>query len=119
MARSAETFRHLIREAAERYAVAPELIESVLGVESNFAPRAVSPKGSRGLMQLTPATAKLLGVQDVFAVHQNIDGGVRHLRNPCRAVSRRRGARARRLQRRAGSGSHHGGIPPYGETQGV
>jgi len=54
----------------------PELVKLVIRVESNFEPRAISSKGARGLMQLMPATAKLLGVQDVFDVGQNIDGGV-------------------------------------------
>src|SRR5438552_3332552 len=66
--RSGDAFRHVIAQAAERYALAPELVESVIRVESNFEPRAVSPKGARGLMQLMPATAKLLGVQDMFDV---------------------------------------------------
>src|SRR5712692_1531998 len=59
--KSGDSFRHLIVQAAERYALAPELVTSVIRVESNFEPRAVSPKGARGLMQLMPATAKLLG----------------------------------------------------------
>jgi len=47
---------------------------------SNFEPRAVPPKGARGLMRLMPATAAQLGVRDVFDVRENIDAGVRHLR---------------------------------------
>jgi len=74
--RSGDAFRHLIVQAAARYALAPGLVESVIRVESNFEPRAVSSKGARGLMQLMPGTAKLLGVRDVFDAGQNIDGGV-------------------------------------------
>jgi len=69
----------LIRAAATRHGLAPELVESVVRVESNFNARAVSPKGARGLMQLMPTTAAQLGVRDVFDVRQNIEGGVRHL----------------------------------------
>ena len=71
----------LIRLAATRYGLPVELLESVIRVESNFEPRALSAKGARGLMQLMPETARLLGVADVFDVAQNIDGGARHLRN--------------------------------------
>src|SRR5262249_55453810 len=71
----------LIRLAAARYGLPVQLLESVIRVESNFVPRAVSSKGARGLMQLMPETARLLGVADVFDVAQNIDGGARHLRN--------------------------------------
>src|SRR5439155_1132982 len=79
-ARTAGPYRDLIRAAATRHALAPELIESVILVESNFEARAVSRKGARGLMQLMPATAARLGVRNVFDVHQNVEGGVRHLR---------------------------------------
>src|SRR3989442_6968766 len=74
-------YRDLIRAAAARHALAPELVESVIRVESNFQARAVSPKGARGLMQLMPATAAQLGVRNVFDGRQNIEGGVRHLRH--------------------------------------
>src|SRR5213593_3253242 len=73
-------YRDLIRAAAARHELAPELVESVIRVESNFKARAVSPKGARGLMQLMPATAAMLGVRNVFDVRQNLEGGVRHLR---------------------------------------
>src|SRR5204863_84871 len=58
-------YRDLIRAAAARHGLAPELVESVIRVESNFEARAVSPKGARGLMQLMPATAAKLGVRNV------------------------------------------------------
>src|SRR2546430_2453585 len=78
-ARTAAPYRDLIRAAATRHALAPELVESVILVESNFEARAVSRKGARGLMQLMPATAARLGVRNVFDVRQNVQGGVRHL----------------------------------------
>lgn len=69
----------LIDETASAYAVDPLLVRSVMGVESNFNPQAVSPKGAQGLMQLIPATARRFGVSDPFDVRQNIEGGVKYL----------------------------------------
>ena len=110
-------YRDLIRAAAERHALAPELVESVIRVESNFEARAVSPKGARGLMQLMPATAAKLGVRNVFDARQNIEGGVRHLRH---LVDRYGGNLALALAAyNAGveAVGRYGGIPPYPETQ--
>src|SRR5256884_1516956 len=69
-----------IRAAAERYALPEALISAVIRVESGFNPRAVSRKGARGLMQLMPSTASILGVRNSFDPGENIDGGARHLR---------------------------------------
>jgi len=72
-------FQKLIRDAAVRYSLDPTLIHSVISIESNFNPKAVSHKNARGLMQLMPRTAELMGVKDSFDPGQNIDGGSHYL----------------------------------------
>ena len=58
----------------------PQLIHSVIKVESNYNPHAISNKGALGLMQLIPATARRFGVSDAFNPIQNIEGGAKYLR---------------------------------------
>ena len=70
----------LIARISEKYRVNSALVKAVIKAESNFNHRAVSPVGARGLMQLMPATAAGLQVQDSFHPENNIDGGVRYLR---------------------------------------
>ena len=67
--------KSVIKEAAERYELSPLLIESIIKVESNFNPAAVSKKGAMGLMQLMPGTAREMGVTKPFDPYQNIIGG--------------------------------------------
>ncbi len=69
-----------IDEVAARHDVPARLVAAVIAVESEFNPRAVSRRGARGLMQLMPATAATLDVEDSFDTRKNIEGGVRHLR---------------------------------------
>ena len=62
------------------YEVDPLLVRAVIEVESNFNPKAVSRNGAKGLMQINSITAKHLGLNNVFDIRENIEGGVRYLR---------------------------------------
>jgi soluble lytic murein transglycosylase-like protein len=72
--------RTLVEEAAKNLDVSPLLVDSVIQVESNYNPYAISNKGAQGLMQLMPATARRFGVTNSFDAKQNIEGGVRYLK---------------------------------------
>jgi soluble lytic murein transglycosylase-like protein len=69
-----------IVDSSRRYGIDPLLIYSQMHQESTFKERAVSYKGASGLMQLMPATARRLGVTNIFDPKQNIDGGVKYMR---------------------------------------
>jgi soluble lytic murein transglycosylase-like protein len=75
-----EKISTLVQETAKAHDVDPLLVESVMQVESNFNPYAVSPKGAEGLMQLMPSTSRMLGVRNSFDPAQNIEAGVRYLK---------------------------------------
>src|SRR5580704_14395092 len=78
--RIAPDVHSMVAEAAKNFDVKPLLVDSVIQVESNYNPLAVSPKGAQGLMQLMPATAQRFGVTDSFDPKQNIEAGVRYLK---------------------------------------
>jgi hypothetical protein len=73
-------FEALIRQHAHRNGVEVKLVRALIDLESDFDPRAVSPEGAKGLMQLMPRTARLVGVRNPMDAGQNIAGGVKYLR---------------------------------------
>ncbi len=73
-------YEYLIGKAAEKYGVSDILIKAIMKAESDFNPESTSGAGAAGLMQLMPATAKLMGVSDVYDPEENINGGVGYFR---------------------------------------
>jgi hypothetical protein len=113
---AATDFDEAIRRHAERVRVDPRLVKSVMLVESNFNPRAVSPKGARGLMQLMPGTARRYGVRNSFDPLENIRGGTAYLSDLLGMFD---GDLVRTLAAyNAGEGAvqRYRGVPPYRET---
>jgi len=107
----------LIREISARNGMDPELIAAVVSAESAFNPLAVSAKGARGLMQLMPETARQYGVSDVHDPRQNLEGGIKYLRD---LKERYRGNLTLALAAyNAGPGAvqRAAGVPEYRETQ--
>jgi soluble lytic murein transglycosylase-like protein len=106
----------IIDKAAKAHDVDPLLVHSIIKVESNYNVHAVSNKGAEGLMQLTPSTARMLGVSDSFDPQQNIEAGVKYLKYLQGLYQDDKLALA---AYNAGPGAvdKYNAIPPYAETQ--
>jgi soluble lytic murein transglycosylase-like protein len=106
-----------IAEAAARHNVDPNLVRAVVKVESNFNPNAVSRKGAMGLMQLMPSTAKQLKVKNPFDPEQNMDAGVRHLKQLLESYGGDVRLTLAAYNAGAGAVARSSGVPHYAETQ--
>lgn len=73
-------YDNIIRQAGGAYGVNCALIKAIIHAESNFNPRAVSPKGAQGLMQIMPENNAALSISDPFNPQQNIMGGTKYLK---------------------------------------
>ena len=113
-----QLYDDIIVEHSRLNNVRPSLVRAVVQVESGFNPRAYSPKGAMGLMQLMPATAREFGVRNPFNPDENVRGGVAYLRQ---LLDRYDGNEQLALAAyNAGPGAvdkHGQAIPPYRETR--
>lgn len=75
-----ERIENAVQLYSDKYDVDSNLVKAIIKVESNFDPNVVSSAGAKGLMQLMPENCEDLGVSDPFNIEQNIDGGVRHIK---------------------------------------
>ncbi len=106
-----------IRAAAQVFGVDPALIRAIIQAESAYQPGARSPRGAQGLMQLMPATQKVLQIDDVFDPASNIEGGTRYLASLLDEFGQN--IEMATAAYNAGPGAVHefGGVPPYPETR--
>ncbi|MBP7698289.1 MAG: lytic transglycosylase domain-containing protein [candidate division Zixibacteria bacterium] len=109
-------FGRWIDEAAEANRLDSALIRAVIAAESGGNPRAVSPAGAKGLMQLMDTTAADMGVKEPFDARENIMSGTKYLR---RLIDRFGDLKLALAAYNAGPGTveRHGGVPPYAETR--
>jgi soluble lytic murein transglycosylase-like protein len=110
-------FGQFIQSASKRFNVDADLISSVIAIESNFNPRAVSRRNARGLMQLIPGTASHVGIHNIFDPQENINGGTQYLAellhrydNDLILALAAYNAGPQRVQK-------YGRVPPFPETQ--
>ena len=115
--RNADRYSAHIREAASLYQIPEALVRAVIQVESGFNPRAVSHANARGLMQLIPATAERMLVNDSFDPRQNILGGTRYLRVLANLFNGNLQLTLAAYNAGENAVIKYRGIPPYEETQ--
>lgn len=107
----------IFREASAAYGVPVKLVKAVAKAESDFNPKVVSKAGASGVMQLMPATARELGVKNIFDPRENIFGGVRYLKERLDEFGGNVELALAAYNAGSGNVKKYGGIPPFKETQ--
>ena len=110
-------YRRMVKEAARKYGVDESLILAVMQTESDFNPTCVSSAGAMGLMQLMPGNVEEYGISDAFDPAQNIDAGVRHLRDMLQRYNGDVELALAGYNAGPGNVAKYGGVPPFAETR--
>lgn len=111
-----ESMEAIFEEAAEAYDVPVNLLKAMAKVESGFDENAVSSAGAQGVMQLMPATARSLGVQDPFDARENIMGGAKYISQMLKTYDGDIDLALAAYNAGSGNVSKYGGVPPFPET---
>jgi hypothetical protein len=113
---AATPYSEIISAMSQAHGVDPLLVSALIQVESGYRPRARSPKGAMGLMQLMPSTARLYKVRNPFDPKANIEAGIKHLKS---LIERFDDVELVLAAYNAGEGAvkKFNGIPPYRETR--
>ncbi len=117
VAKAPENLEAIFTEASKKYGVSEKLLKAVAKVESNFNPSATSKKGAAGVMQLMPATARSLGVDDPYDARSNIMGGAKYLKENLERYKGNVDLTLAAYNAGSNNVSKYGGIPPFKETQ--
>jgi soluble lytic murein transglycosylase-like protein len=106
-----------IEQIAAQVSLSSQVIHSVIKVESNYNPFAISPKGAQGLMQLIPSTARRFGVSNVFNPAENIQGGSKYLKYLLDLYGGNYALALAAYNAGEAAVARYGGVPPYPETR--
>ncbi|WP_312430442.1 lytic transglycosylase domain-containing protein [Lacrimispora sp.] len=117
VAKAPENLEAIFTEASKKYGVSEKLLKAVAKAESNFNPSATSKKGAAGVMQLMPATARSLGVDDPYDARSNIMGGAKYLKENLERYKGNVDLTLAAYNAGSNNVSKYGGIPPFKETQ--
>jgi soluble lytic murein transglycosylase-like protein len=107
----------LIDALAESYELDPLLVRSVIKVESDYDPYAVSPKGAKGLMQLIPTTARRFGASNSFDIRQNVEAGIRYLKYLTTLFDGDQRLAIAAYNAGEGAVTRYNDVPPFAETR--
>ncbi len=107
----------LVDKLSQHHGVNKHLVNALVKQESGFNPTVTSPAGAQGLMQLMPATAKELGVTNTMDPAQNLDGGIRYLKQKLTQYHGNIPLALAAYNAGSGAVAKYNGIPPYKETQ--
>ena len=95
----------------------PALVHAIIKAESNGQRKAVSRKGAMGVMQLMPFTSKRMRVADPFDPIENIEGGVKYIKELLVTFEGNLTNAVAAYNAGPGAVRKYGGVPPYQETR--